>query len=99
MKFGSQKAFFARIWARLHKSDPSGIKNVKRKGTDLSTKNCITPVRNPGALVVGNNNSRPGSSVNKNLANISVSEVAYSGGSTTVKSEEGPPDSKRQKIT
>ena len=31
MKFGSQKAFFARIWDRLHENDPSLMSSRKRK--------------------------------------------------------------------
>lgn len=38
MKFGSQKAFFARIWDRLHYKDPNVTSKRKFKGHDSSKK-------------------------------------------------------------
>jgi hypothetical protein len=35
MKFGSQKAFFARIWARLHGGSPRSTSITKRKMPSL----------------------------------------------------------------
>mgnify|MGYP006139184121 CR=1 FL=1 len=69
MKFGSQKAFFARIWDRLHDNDPT-VDSKKRKFQQPNKKKNVQPTPTPPVV----NGSNP--VFTEGLANLSTARLA-----------------------